>query len=670
MNVFELAAKIGLDTSSFEQALEGSHDKFNSFGDKLKNGLSNVGSLTMNAVSAVGNAVSSMTQSMVSSTAELANYGDGIDKASQKLGISAQAYQEWEAVMQHSGTSMESMTATFKTLANASQGATEDQAKAFEKLGISLEDAKNMATEDLFKNVITGLQSMEEGTERAALANDLLGRGAMEMGALLNTSAEDTQAMIDTVNQLGGVMSDDAVKASAAFNDSLQDMNTALDGVKRGVTAEFLPGLTQLMDGFTALVSGSEDADKKIAEGFMSLTDGIESNVYKIEDMLETIVPSMITTLVNLLPKLSDTAAGLIEVIAESLLGHLPEILKIAVNLVKKLSEKLTQSAPVLAETVGELITAVISSISDFLPELLTAGTDIVLELIDGIIEQLPELMVTATTIILTIVDKLTEGDNLSRLVDAAIMLTFALADGLIHSLPLLLEKAPEIVQRLVDAIVENVPKLLEAAWELIKTLAQALKDGLPKIEESGKSILTSLVDGVKELFTKLKPLGSEIVEKIEEGITAVIDKAKTWGKDLIDNFIGGIKDKIGALKESVSGVAQTVKDFLGFSEPKDGPLSNFHTYAPDMIDLFTKGMKDSENKLKMQLSDTADLIGEGFAETPQNNTGRLYSGGNVYNITVTAGTISSDYDARRAAKMMSEALAELQSIQNSALGA
>ncbi|WP_407397813.1 hypothetical protein [Treponema sp.] len=671
MNVFELAAKIGLDASGFEQALEGSRDKFSSFGDKIKSGLSNVGNITMGAVSAVGNAISGMTQSMVSSTSELANYGDSIDKASQKLGISAQAYQEWEAVMQHSGTSMEGMTATFKTLANASQGATAEQAKAFEKLGISLEDAKNMATEDLFKNVITSLQGMEEGAERTAIANDLLGRGAMEMGALLNTSAEDTQAMIDTVNQLGGVMSDEAVKASAAFNDSLQDMNTALDGVKRGITAEFLPGLTQLMDGFTALMSGSEDADEKIAEGFMSLTDGIENNVYKIEEMLETIAPSMITTLVDLLPKLSDMAAGLIEAIAESLLGHLPEILKIAVNLVKKLSEKLTQSAPVLVETVGELIAAVVSGVSDFLPELLTAGTDIVLGLIDGIIDQLPELMAAATTIMLTIVDKLTGSDNQSKLVDASIALIFALSDGLITALPQLLEKAPEIVQRLINAIVINAPKLLEAAWELLKSLVQGVKDNLSLISESGQSILLSFIYGVEALFTKLESLGTEIVETVKEGVTAVIGKAKEWGKDLIDNFIGGIKEKTEKLKESVSGIAQTVKDFLGFSEPEKGPLSDFHTFAPDMIDLFADGMKKSEGKLRNQLEDTANVIGDGFvSEAPQNKAYGVVSGGNIINITVMTDVISNDYDARRAGRMMSETLADMQVMENLSRGA
>jgi hypothetical protein len=51
----------------------------------------------------------------------VASYGDNIDKMSQKMGMSASAYQEWDAVMQHSGTSMETMKSSMKTLANAAE---------------------------------------------------------------------------------------------------------------------------------------------------------------------------------------------------------------------------------------------------------------------------------------------------------------------------------------------------------------------------------------------------------------------------------------------------------------------------------------------------------------------------------------------------------------------
>jgi hypothetical protein len=123
---------------------------------------------------------------------------------------------------------------------------------------------------------------------------------------------------------------------------------------------------------------------------------------------------------------------------------------------------------------------------------------------------------------------------------------------------------------------------------------------------------ITNPIAGALKLLYDLNPKFREWVDNvwqsIKNGFNKIIDGAKTWGKDLLDNFIGGIKAKIQKLKDMVSNVAQTVKDFLGFSEPEKGPLSNFHTYAPDMIDLFVKGIKDNERKLINQITKTFDF--------------------------------------------------------------
>ena len=72
---------------------------------------------------AVAGAVAGVGAALVGTASKTAAYGDSIDKASQKLGVSSTFYQEWEAVLQHSGTSMDKMGGTFKRLATASQAA-------------------------------------------------------------------------------------------------------------------------------------------------------------------------------------------------------------------------------------------------------------------------------------------------------------------------------------------------------------------------------------------------------------------------------------------------------------------------------------------------------------------------------------------------------------------
>ena len=187
MNVFDLVATLSLDSSGFDQGAEEASGKAQSLGSKIKSGLGTAGKIAGAALVAVGTAAVGATKALIDGASATAQYGDHIDKMSQKLGISATAYQEWDAILQHSGTSIDSMQRGMMTLSKAAENGSE----SFEKLGISQEDVASMSQEDLFGAVIKGLQGMEEGTERAVLAQELLGGAAKELGPLLNTTAED-----------------------------------------------------------------------------------------------------------------------------------------------------------------------------------------------------------------------------------------------------------------------------------------------------------------------------------------------------------------------------------------------------------------------------------------------------------------------------------------------
>ena len=181
MDVFDLMAKLTLDSSEYDSGLDDAEGKASSFGSRLKSGfgvVTKAGVATVAAAAAVGTAAVGAFAKAATTTAA---YGDTIDKMSQKMGMSAQAYQEWDAVMQHSGTSMETMKSGMKTLANA----VEKGNAAFERIGLTQQQIASMSQEDLFAATIAGLQNVESETERTYLAGQLLGRGATELGALL-----------------------------------------------------------------------------------------------------------------------------------------------------------------------------------------------------------------------------------------------------------------------------------------------------------------------------------------------------------------------------------------------------------------------------------------------------------------------------------------------------
>ena len=136
----------------------------------------------------------------------------------------------------------------------------------------------------------------------------------------------------------------------------------------------------------------------------------------------------------------------------------------------------------------------------------------------------------------------------------------------------------------------------------------------MERLQEAGLKLLEAVLKGLMKCLPKLiKWLLIDFPLELTKALLSVVGqlllKAGEWGADLIEAFIDGIKSRIQALKNVVSGVAGTVKKYLGFSEPDMGPLSNFHTFAPDMIKLFSQGIIDSLPTLKAAVDQAAATV-------------------------------------------------------------
>lgn len=198
------------------------------------------------------------------------------------------------------------------------------------------------------------------------------------------------------------------------------------------------------------------------------------------------------------------------------------------------------------------------------------------------IIEYLPVMAENAINMILSFADGLTESDSTSKVVESGI----------------------KILTTLITAILSMIPTLIEAAPQIIKAFVGAIWDNRGLIAQSGMDIMQALGEGIAA-FNKfiIDTVKNYVVDPISNKIKELPEMALQWGKDLISNFVDGIKSKFGALGDAVGSAAGMVKDFLGFSEPKKGPLSNFHTYAPDMMKLFAQGIKDNEKVITGQIA-------------------------------------------------------------------
>lgn len=626
MDVLDLVAKITLDASEYDKGLDASKSKAASFGSALKTGIGTAAKVGVAAITAVGTAAVGASAAFVKGTSSLAEYGDNIDKMSQKMGISAQGYQEWEAVMQHSGTSMETLRAGMKTLANAVENGND----AFNRLGITQKQIASMSNEELFNATITALQGVENETERTYLAGQLLGRGATELGALLNTSAEETQAMKDRVHELGGVMSDEAVKAAAHYQDTLQDMQTAFSGLQRGLLSEFLPTVTTVMEGLTELFSGDDKGIGKINNGVTEFVDKMSDALPKVLDTGAQIINSLVMALTKNIPQLVSAGVQTVGTLADGLIQGIPVILQGVDELMMQMyfalldfdwagaasgvadkiaglfdPDSLGLEQTLLSKAFG-IIEALASGIGQAAPTLLPAAIDLISNFVNFLAEEAPLMIDAAFDLVLGLAEGLTNPTALNNMITSAMQLIMSLADGLIDALPRLYEKAPIIIDNLVNVLTENAPKLIVCGIELIIKLQLGMIQALPQLVAAIPQIIGSLVSGFIDEGANLIKSGNDLIKFVKEGFESL--NPAEWGRDMIDSLVSGIKSGIGKVKDAVGNIASTIKSYIHFSEPDVGPLSNFHTYAPDMMKLFAKGISDNEDIVARQMEKSFTL--------------------------------------------------------------
>ena len=567
-----------------------------SFGSGFAKVMGGTGKAIAGAVAVGAAATTALTTGFVNATNSVASYGDNIDKMSQKMGMSAEAYQEWDAVMQHSGTSMETMKSSMKTLATAAETGKD----AFDKLGISQEQIANMSQEQLFESTITALQNVEDETERTYLAGQVLGKGATELGALLNTSAEDTQAMRDRVRELGGVMSDEAVKAAAAYQDQMQDMQTAFSGLSRNLTSEFLPAVTEVMSGLTEIFSGNtEEGLGQISNGINAIVDGITQN----------------------LPQLMEVATTIIQALATAIIENLPTIAQCAMDIITQLAQYIIENLPTLLET----------------------GLQILMELALGIAEALPTLIPTMVEVITNMVIYLL--DNIDLLIEAAVQLMIGLTTGLVNAIPILIEKAPIIIAKLVAALLQAIPKLLEAGKQCILMIKDGLVQTLPTLLQKGQELMTKLKEKILEKVKQFTELGKNIVDGIKKGIADAWESLLGWFTDKLSSFLGAVKKYFGISSPSKL-MAKEVGQWIpaGIAEGIENGMGVLNSAVDDMtgqvlgttVDAMVTGdvayngnniQPEADNALYDLLATYLPLIasGENVNVTLEGDAGRLF---------------------------------------------
>lgn len=318
-------------------------------------------------------AITGLATAAISAANNVAAAGDTIDKESQKLNMSREAYQEWSYVLSQNGADISQLGSGMEALVDKMKAAEEGSAEVsgmFGELGISMKAVEQATPEEAFEMVVQGLQGMTDETRKAQIAQELLGGAGAELMPLLNSTAASTKKLKQEAHDLGMVMSDDAVDAAVKYTDSIDKMKRVGTALFQNITSELLPGFTMIADGLTGLATGQEDAGDKIRDGVKDIVGKISDMLPMVLDVIGEVLPLLGTALIEALPmlltSLGDIAIELVTTLANALKENWPAIKEAGLNLVRGLWEGIKGAGAWLGEKLGGWASGIVGDIKEF----------------------------------------------------------------------------------------------------------------------------------------------------------------------------------------------------------------------------------------------------------------------------------------------------------------
>ena len=237
---------------------------------------------------------------LMSITKESAAYAKEIKTLASVTGQSTEQIQEFQYASDMIGVSYDRVKDSLKEITNKMQEAqngSEDTAKAFETLGVKLEDTDgNLRSADaVFYDVIDSLGNMSNQAQRDALAMDLMSESAQELNPLIEVGSEGLQKYTDEAHEMGYVLDNEAVEALAATDAAQQKLLKTQEAVTKQISAEYAPYMTEALTDTADFIKkiGKAFVDSGVVDKFGSILTSATQILEPLGDLTVAVLPAL-----------------------------------------------------------------------------------------------------------------------------------------------------------------------------------------------------------------------------------------------------------------------------------------------------------------------------------------------------------------------------------------
>ena len=566
MNVFDLSARIGLDSSDYDRGLNQAESGFMKVANGIKSGIGTIAKVTAAGFTAAAAGVAAISKQAVESYADYEQLVGGVETLFKGSADKVQEYanQAFKTAGMSANEYMETVTGFSASLLQSLGGDTEKAAVLSDKAITDMSDNANKMGKDIetIKTAYAGFAKQQY----QLLDNLSLGYGGtkQEMERLLADAEKfsgihyDISSYADIIDAIHviqtemGITGTTAKEAATTISGSIGMMKSSWQNLITGVaddTQDFDKLIDNFVDSVDTVAGNIMPRVEQALNGVGKLVEKLVPNILeRVPELLNNTLPTLISSVTTLMQSLVETVTSNIDSIVQTA-GSLTSI---GIDLIEKIAEGITENTDAVIDGIARVFNDLIESIGVIAPTLIQAGIELVKKIGEGILQYTPDLIDTAiialedfaayladnasvmlpklVKLVGDIAKMLTDPEAIGRLVDVGLDIIMTLTDAIIEAIPVLVDALPEVIQNIVTAITDNLPKLLDAGWDIIKALTEALFANLPLIIDAGGQIIdslgTGLVQALMQLWEKKEEIYNTIAELIIEAYHFAVDAA------------------------------------------------------------------------------------------------------------------------------------------------
>lgn len=271
------------------------------------------------AMQGLSTAAAAVAASIGAVTVKSGKWADDLNTMSKVYSIGTKELQMYSAAADLVDVSVETIAKSHvkleKTMLSASKG-TGASAEAFEKLGVDVTNADGSLRDGdaVWQDTIKALGSMQNETERDALAMQLMGKSAAELNPLIEDGGETYKQVAETMQKYGlDFVDQDTLNQANEFNDALDTMKlvgmTAFQQLGTQLAAYLAPAMQKVVD----LVGQIAAWFSKLSPETQALIAGIAAVVAVLAPLLIGLgkVSFAISSIMSLAATLTPIIAGI-----------------------------------------------------------------------------------------------------------------------------------------------------------------------------------------------------------------------------------------------------------------------------------------------------------------------------------------------------------------------